>query len=125
MNSCRTLQATENGEVTAANKHINADLVGDLLSMEEQGGAGAAANAPSAVDLLQDLLGGDLGSAGASLGSGAIPQGSHAAPLVDLLGGGGGGSPTRAAQQPAQLVRMHVCICVRVCKHARSHVPAR
>lgn len=88
--------AQENASGTAAaNPQINADVVGDLLTLNDDSAAVQQSGGQSAADLLQDLLGGDLGSTG----SASIPHGSNAGPLLDLLGGGG--SPTRSASQPS------------------------
>ena len=68
----RVLQATSNGEVTQP--RLNADLVGDLLALDDA--PSTAGNATAAQDLLADLLGDPgpgLSGAGTVSGGSQVP----------------------------------------------------
>ena len=100
------VQASANGDVSQP--RLNADLVGDLLALDDV--PSAAGNSSAAVDLLADLLGD--GAPGAAAGS-AVAAGSHAVDLLDLLGGHADSQPS-ISSQPSSAAVQQVCGCLRL-----------
>ena len=85
------VQASANGDVSQP--RLNADLVGDLLALDDE--PSAAGNTSAAVDLLADLLGD--GAPVAAAGT-AVAGGSQAVDLMDLLGGHADSQPSISSQ---------------------------